>query len=123
MINSDKGSILISASYGALITAILGLIIASSVLITLQGVKQSQIMLEGIFHGNNIIEEFKMKDLEDYLEKQIKIAGIPTTNGEIFNISVFIVKIQDFYKIEVTLQYSWGREEKELKVEGFKYGG
>ena len=123
MIKCKNGSILVSACYGALLTAMVGIIIASSVLITLQGIKQSQILLEGTFHGNNIIEEFKLKDLEDYLEKNTEIAGISTSCGENLIISVFVSNIGEFYKIEVTLKYKWGQSTKELKVEGFKYGG
>lgn len=127
MISNKNGGILISACYGALTTAILAIIIASSVLVTLQGIKQSQIILEGIFLGNNVIEHIKLKDLDNYsqndLKEEIEKEGIPMNNGEKFNISVFVSKIEDFYSIEVILQYNWGQQIKNLKVEGFKYGG
>lgn len=123
MISNKNGGILVSACYGALITAILAIIMASSVLVTLQGIKQSQIILEGTFQGNNIIEQFKLKNLEDYLEKDIEIEGITMNNGEKFNILVYVSKIEDFYLIEVNLQYKWGQHIKNLIVEGFKYVG
>ncbi|SES63606.1 hypothetical protein [Anaerobranca gottschalkii] len=122
MIKENSGGILLSVSLGALLTATLAIIVGSAVLVTLGGVKYSQIELEGIIYANNLIEEIKRENLED-LEKTIPLAGFFTNDGEYISGWVEVEKIEDFYVIKVVLKYFWGNKERELVVEGYKYGG
>jgi hypothetical protein len=122
MIKGKKGGILLSVCQGGLLVAVLGIIVATSCLLTLQGVKHSQIMVEGIIYANNLIEEIKGQSLENY-EKNIPLEGFFTTGGEYLNVWLEVEKIDEFYVIRVILRYLWGDGEKELIVEGYKYGG
>ncbi|SHJ68789.1 hypothetical protein SAMN02745227_00455 [Anaerobranca californiensis DSM 14826] len=122
MIKENYGGILLSVCQGALLTATLAIVVGSTVLIAIGGVKYSQIKLEGIIYANNLIEEIKGENLED-LEKTIPLAGFFTNDGEYIGGWIEVEKIEDFFVINVVLRYFWGGKERELVVVGYKYGG
>lgn len=109
---------MLSVGYGALLTALLGIIFATSVILVLQGTKRDELHLQGVIEANNIIAIYNAKDLDELMNNSYKLEGISNFNGEIN-----IYKNNEFIVLDVILHYSYSNKNDFVNVRGYRYVG
>lgn len=118
---NNKGAILLSVGYGALLTALLGIVFATAISVVMQGTTQGDMHLQGVIHANNIIAQYKAQGeeaLTESLGNIYPIEGISNYHGEIN-----VYKDQDFIVLDVMLIYQYGNKTGNVHVRGYKYEG
>jgi len=115
---NNRGAILLSIGYAAMLTALLGIILATTIILVLQGTSRDKAHLEGILKANNIIAQYKNTDLNSLVDQNIALDDLQDYQGE-----VKFYKDGNYIVIDVSLNYRYSTKTDEVRIKGYSYAG